>query len=220
MSHRSAIIFLLSGLSCRLAWPFQQLPGPPERYLALQDAVRGLVTRSASACSVIQSSSSSLIGPENFFVLDLENLAPRLQKQLRSDYSSLQRLVREDCIRLNKRVLGEAYWDYCSALTSWQVAQRNSAVFDRIFQQGIDRFQAGDITQFELQRLEAERTLGQQDLESAKHDALIAEEKLRNMTGRLHKPGADNDSLVPLDRVTIPAQKPVQSPDDLLAIAV
>ena len=216
---RGAIIFLLSGLSC-LAWPFQQLPGPPERYLSLQDAVRDLMTRSASACTVIQNSSTSLIGPGNFFALDLENLVPRLQKQLQADYSSLQRLVREDCIRLNKRVLGETYWDYTAALSSVRAAQMTSQVFDRIFQQGRDRFQAGDITQFELQRLEAERTLGQQDLELAKHDALIAEEKLRNLTGRLHKPGADNDSLVPVDRVTIPAQEPVESPDDLLAIAV
>ncbi len=115
-----------------------------------------------------------------------------------------------------------AYWDLVSFNENVKVHEKALALAEKLYEDNKKQVEIGTLAPIEIVRAESEVATNEQQLVNAQTQVLQQETLLKNALSRngVASPTISEARIIPTDRISVPAQEPVQPLADLMAKAI
>ena len=116
----------------------------------------------------------------------------------------------------------QVYWDLVSFNQQVKVAQQALAASQKLYEDNKKQVEVGTLAQISIVQAEAEVASREQDVTVAQTNLLQQETILKNVLSRngVASPTVADAHIVPLDRIRVPEEEPIQPLQDLVAQAL
>jgi outer membrane protein TolC len=135
---------------------------------------------------------------------------------------AVQDLVFKQQVMTTVAAVVSLYWDLVSFNEQVKVAEQAMATSQKLYEDNKKQVEIGTLAQISIVQAEAEVASRQQDLTVAQTNVLQQETILKNALSRngLASPSVSDAHIVPLDRIRVPEEEPIQPLQDLIAKAM